>query len=190
MDGLWEGFWFRHSLAILASGAVLWKGGEAVEAAPRKAADEAAEASKIGPRSLQNRAPRAKMASWRPPGSSWAAVGRHKRPEKRGQEQPKTGPRAPRSHFRPIWKPNPPKEEKDNGPAKWARPVKAYPGGFRQGKTRRNISNTLVTASGGRRSALQAHTAYPLGLGPALRRRLFGGWLSDCWVGWLVVDCC
>ena len=40
---------FGHSLAILASGAVLWKGGEAVEAAPRKAADEAAEASKIAP---------------------------------------------------------------------------------------------------------------------------------------------
>ena len=56
LDGLLAGCWFWLSLAILASGAVLWKGGEAVEAAPRKAADEAAQASKIGPRRLQNRA--------------------------------------------------------------------------------------------------------------------------------------
>ena len=36
--------------------------------------------------------------------------------------------------------------------AEYARPVKAYPGGFRPGKTLGSkVSNTLITASGGRR---------------------------------------
>ena len=89
------GSWFWHFLAFLASGAVLSRGREASERASRKAGDEAAEASKIGPRRVENRAPRsgdllggswgqmaAKTAleallggSWGGLGGSWAALG-------------------------------------------------------------------------------------------------------------------
>ena len=63
------GSWFWHFLAFLASGAVLSRGREASESASRKAADEAAEASKIAPRRVENRAPR--RPKW-----PWTAVGR------------------------------------------------------------------------------------------------------------------
>ena len=52
---------------------MLWKSREAVERAPRKPSDEAAEAWKLSRWRLQDRAPRG--PKWRPPGS-WAAVGR------------------------------------------------------------------------------------------------------------------
>ena len=67
------GSWFWHFLAFLASGAVLSRGREASESASRKAADEAAEASKIGPRRVENRAPRG--PTWRP-GGLWGPLGR------------------------------------------------------------------------------------------------------------------
>ena len=67
------GSWFWHFLAFLAPGAVLWRDREASESAPRKAADEAAEASKIGPRRVENRAPR--RPKW-PPGGLWGPLGR------------------------------------------------------------------------------------------------------------------
>ena len=66
-----------HFLGFSFSFAVFYKGQEAVESAPRKCADEAPEAVKIVLRRVQNRGPEgAKIASWRPPGGSWAAVGR------------------------------------------------------------------------------------------------------------------
>ena len=47
-----------HSLTFLTSGAVLWKGREAMASAPRKGAHSAAEASPSGPRRVYNRGPR------------------------------------------------------------------------------------------------------------------------------------
>ena len=77
------GSWFWHFLAFLASGAVLSRGREASESASRKAADEAAEASKIGPRRVENRAPRRPTkileASGDLLGGSWAPDGRQDR---------------------------------------------------------------------------------------------------------------
>ena len=64
---------FWHFLAFLASGAVLSRGREASESASRKAGDEAAEASTIGPRRVENRAPR--RPKW-PPGGLWGALWR------------------------------------------------------------------------------------------------------------------
>ena len=75
LDGLLAGLWLWHALAFLTSGAALWKGREAIASAPRKGAHSAAEASNSGSRRVLNRARRAKMTSWRPPGSSLAAVG-------------------------------------------------------------------------------------------------------------------
>ena len=95
-----------------------------------------------------------------------AAARRANRPEKRGQEQAKSGPRAPRSDFRRFSsftrdQVGPEPDPNRAGLAECARPVKAYPGGFRPGQGS-TISNTLVTASGGRRNAPQAHTIDPL----------------------------
>ena len=54
--------------------------------------------------------------------------------------------------------------------------VKAYPGGFRPGKELGSaVSSTLVTASGGRRNALQARHRRPPFVSQALPGlRLFG----------------
>ena len=72
------GSWFGRFLAFLASGAVLSRGREASESASRKAVDEAAEASKICPRRVENQAPRRpKWPPGGPLGGSWAPDGCH-----------------------------------------------------------------------------------------------------------------
>ena len=50
LDGLLGLLLFLHSLTFFTSGAVLWKGREAMASAPRKGAHAAAEASPSGPR--------------------------------------------------------------------------------------------------------------------------------------------
>ena len=65
------GPWFWHFLAFFASGAVLSRGREASESASRKATDEAAEAWKIGPRRVENLAPR--RPKWPPLGRQLGA---------------------------------------------------------------------------------------------------------------------
>ena len=65
------GSWFWHFLAFLASRAVLSRGREASESASRKAADEAAEASKICPGRSKIKLEALLGGSWGGLGPSW-----------------------------------------------------------------------------------------------------------------------
>ncbi len=66
------------------------------------------------------------------------------------------------------------------GPALCARPVRAYPGGFRPGNQASTVPNTLTTASGGRRIVMRRRRTPPT---PVFRPGV--SWQALVWLAWV-----